>query len=105
MSRIFSLIETQVNLILGTILDQGTLDKIRDGEIQIGPQSIVPVAYFLSMLIFLFVILAFGVYLWNFGLHPVFPGIIAKIDPANPAQATNPYVQLVITLIAIMTIF
>ncbi len=105
MSKIYMLIENQVNNLLRLVMEDDY-----SGQIQYGPwiksaKWVQPIVTALTTLIFLAIALSFGIYLWNYGIQPVFPGIVAKIDGLNPAQASNTYVQLIITLIAIMMFF
>jgi hypothetical protein len=102
MSRIYALIEEQVNNILRMILEDDETGQIKWNGIISGPTRIRPFITFVSFFVFLALILTVGVFFWNKGLQPVFPGIVAKIDSNNPAQAPSEYVQLVTTLFAIM---
>lgn len=94
MSKIYALIEDQVasmvlnmnvNSVLG--LSLGTFVKAVTTVIYVG------------------VLLVFGVYLWNHGLQPLFPGLVAKINNSDPNQMANEYGQLLLTLIALMMLF
>jgi hypothetical protein len=101
MSKIYTMIENQVNTLLEfTMVDDS--GNLQFSSLIPNPKWIKPIVQIITAVIYLAIVLFFGLYLWNFGLQPVFPGIIAKIDPANPAQAANPYTQLILTLLAIM---
>jgi hypothetical protein len=102
MSKIYKLIEDQVNILLRFVLEDEYTGQIQYGKWISGPKWVKPFIHLITTLVFLFVVLFFGLYLWNFGLHPVFPGVVAKIDPMNPVQSSNPYSQLVLTLVALM---
>ncbi len=103
MSKIYNLIESQVNTILRLVLEDDRTGQIDYGWLG-GAKYIQPLVMFITSVIFLFIILNFGLYLWNFGLAPVFPGLVAPISAANPSQASNPLIQLVITFMALMLI-
>jgi len=102
MSKIYKLIEEQVNNILRWRLEDDLTGQIQYNQWISGPKVVKPIIQLIATFIFLFVVLFFGLYLWNYGLHPAFPGVVAKIDPLNPAQAANPYTQLILTLLALM---
>lgn len=104
MSKLYKLIEEQVNILLRFIMEDDR-GQIQYGKWIQGPKWVKPFIQFVTTIIFLLIILAFGLYLWNYGLHPVMPGLIARIDSNNPLQARNPYAQLVLTLLALMLIF
>lgn len=104
MSKIYKLIEEQVNILLRFVLEDDRTGQIQYGQWIKGPKWVKPAVQLLTTLVFLAVVLFFGLYLWNFGLQPAFPGLVAKIDSSNPAQAANPYTQLVLTLLAMMMI-
>lgn len=101
MSKIYSLIEQQINVLLGFIVQDDPMGEVQYLGWVRGPWA-KPIITIITTLIYLLVVLAFGLYLWNYGLVPVFPNVIAAINPSNPAQATNPYSQLILTLLAIM---
>ena len=105
MSRIFTLIEEQVNNIVRILLEDQETGELMFGSWLPTPSYIQPLVSAVAIVLFLGLILVFGVYLWNKGLHPAFPGIVAKLDASNPNQSGSPYTQLLITLLAIMTIF
>jgi hypothetical protein len=105
MSKIYVLIETQVNNLLRLMMEDDYTGQIQYGPLIKGPKWVQPIVSLITTLVFLGIALTFGIYLWNYGIQPVFPGIVAKIDGANPAQASSVYLQLVITLIALMMFF
>lgn len=102
MSKIYNMIESQINNLLRFKLEDDWSGEIKYNKWISGPKAVKPFVQAITTLIFLAVILTFGLYLWNTGLVPVFPGIVAPIDPTNPSQAANPYVQLILTLLALM---
>lgn len=102
MSKIYSLIETQINNILRVVLVDDYTGEIKYGSMIPGPKWVAPVVSVLTSMVFLLIVLTFGVFLWNKGLHPVFPNIVAPIDGNNPIQSSSPGVQLVLTLFALM---
>ena len=104
MSRIYNLIENQVNSILRLLLEDNQTGQVDYSWVG-GPKWIQPIVTLITSVLFLTVLLSFGLYLWNFGLVPVFPGLVAPISSTNTAQAANPFIQLVITFIALMMIF
>lgn len=102
MSKIYKLIEEQVNMILRFVLEDDRTGQIKYGQWIKGPKEVKPFIHFISLIVFLVLTLTFGLTLWNQGLHPAFPGVVAKIDPSNPLQNPNPYVQLVLSLLAVI---
>ena len=102
MSRIYNMIEDQVNILLRIVLEDDQTGQINYGSWLSGPKWVKPLVTLITTVIFLLVIMSFGLYLWNYGLVPVFPGIVARIDASNPSQASNPFVQLVVTFLALM---
>ena len=104
MSRIYKMIEEQVNNLLRFQLEDDLTGRIQYNQWISGPKVIKPIIQLLTTLLFLAVVLFFGVYLWNNGLQPVFPNVIAKLNPADPNQASSPYTQLLLTLMALMMI-
>ena len=102
MSRIYNLIEDQVNILLRFVLEDDMTGQIQYGRWIRGPKWVKPAVQLITTIVFIGIILSFGLFLWNYGLHPVFPGVVARIDPSNSAQAANPYTQLVLTLLALM---
>lgn len=61
---------------------------------------IKPIVHIISSLLYVLFALIFGVFLWNKGLEPVFPGLIAKMD-GGKGQQKSPYTQFVLTFFAI----
>lgn len=102
MSKIYSLIESQVNNILRIMLVDDYTGEINYGTMIPGPKWVAPVVSILTSVVFLMIVLTFGVFLWNKGLHPVFPNVVAVIDSKNPLQASSEGMQLVLTLFALM---
>ncbi len=102
MSKIYNLIENQVNILLRFVMEDDMTGQVNYGAWIKGPKEIQLAVQVITTLVFIFIALFFGLYLWNYGLQPAFPGLVARIDGSNPAQATNPYSQLILTLLAIM---
>ena len=65
---------------------------------------IKPIVHVISSLLFILIALIFGVFLWNKGLVPVFPDVIAKIDGRKGQQKT-PYTQFILTFFALGMLF
>jgi hypothetical protein len=101
MSKIYNLIENQVSNVIRIILEEndGTLTF---NSLIPNAKWVNPIISIVTSLVFFTLALFFGLYLWNYGLQPAFPGIVAQINPSNPSQASNPYVQLILTLIALL---
>jgi len=102
MSKIYTLIENQVNALLRVRMEDDFTGEINYGPWIKGPKWVQPFVTGITIIIFIIIFMIFGLALWNYGIQPVLPGIVAKIDGANPAQAASPYVQLMITLLAFM---
>ncbi len=102
MSKIYLLIQEQVNNLLRFVLEDNETGEIQYSSWVPGPKWVKPIIQLLTILIFLAVVLFFGLYLWNYGLQPAFPGIVAKLNPNDPNQASNPYTQLILTLLALI---
>ena len=60
-----------------------------------------PIITIISAMIFIFIALVFGVFLWNQGLVPAFPRVFAKLSSSSPGQYRQPYVQFLITFFAL----
>jgi len=102
MSKLYQLIQDQVDNIVRVLSKEDVQGNVYYPAWLGGNKYVKPVIQILSLLIFIFVALFFGVYLWNNGLQPVLPGVVAKIDPANMAQSSSPSVQMLLTLLALM---
>lgn len=102
MSKIYALIESQVNNIMKVLLVDDQTGQVNYGGLIPGPKWVGLVVQLVASIIFLSIALFFGLYLWNYGLAPVFPNVIAPISPNNPSQAGSAYVQLTLTLFALM---
>lgn len=100
MSKLYSLIEDQVNIILRLIFEDDNGEVAGDSA----PKYLFLALKLISALFFLLVVLLAGLYLWNYGIAAVFP-IVDAIGEPKPAQLDNPYMQLVITLLALMMVF
>lgn len=101
MSTLYYMLESQVNALLALMM------KDENGEVKYntlipGPKYVQIAITGLTLILFITFTMAFGLYLWNKGLSPVMPSIFARIDPANPTQSSNPYIQLFISLTAIL---
>lgn len=105
MSTLYSMIENQINLLLRFFLetDEG---EIRYTDLLSGPKQIKAFITLLSALLFIVLVIFFGLYLWNQGLQPVFPSVISPIGLEKPfEQSKNPFFQLILTLIALTLVF
>lgn len=104
MPRLYSLIEDQINNLFRFQMEDENGSVQYNKYIQ-GPKMLRPVISFVAAMIFLLIILTFGIYLWNHGLSPVMPNIFMKIDSMNPSQFSNSYIQLFITLLGLSMVF
>lgn len=104
MSKLYNLIEGQVNTFLRFFMetDEG---QIRYTDLLSGPKQIRAFITLASAILFGIVTSLFGLYLWNQGLHPVFPSLIAPIGGKAFPQSENPFYQLIVTLVAIAFVF
>jgi hypothetical protein len=98
----YALIESQVNNIMKVMLVDDQTGEVYYGGLVPGPKWVGLIVQLIASIVFLSVALFFGLYLWNYGLAPVFPNIVAPISPSNPSQSGNAYVQLTLTLFALM---
>jgi len=97
------MIETQVNILLRFVLEDDR-GNITYGPYIKGPKMIKPIIQFIALVIYLMVVMFFGLYLWNQGLHVAFPGVVMQLGTTTYRQLPNPYVQLLVTLVAMMFI-
>lgn len=104
MSKIYQLIEEQINNIFRINMEESNGQLRLPGWIP-GPQFVRPLIQFVSAIIFIAIVLYFGVRLWNFGIQPVLPGIVAPIQPGQPGQNSTPETQLLLTLLAFLMFF
>lgn len=102
MSKIYQLIQDQVDNIVRILSKEDVQGNVYYPAWLGGNKYVKPVIQVLSLLLFILVVLFFGVQLWNYGLQPVLPGVVAKIDPSNLGQDSNPMVQMLLTLLALM---
>ena len=105
MPALYTLLENYVNLLLALFFEKDRYGRIQYTKQIPGPDAFKLVAEGLTLLIFVGFVLAFGLFMWNFGLAPVFPNVIQRIDEGMPGQASNPYVQLSLTLLALSMLF
>lgn len=101
MSTFYAIIESQVNTILKFMFE----DRQEQEKSWVpGPRWIQLIVQFFTLLVIMFLIAFFGLYLWNRGIHPILPEIISPID-GREGQFQNPYLQLIVTIIALMMFF
>jgi hypothetical protein len=100
MSKLYNLIEGQVNTLLRFFMetDEG---QIRYTDLLSGPKQIKAFIAIISAVVFGMITILFGLYLWNQGLHPVFPNVIAPIGKESYPQSENPFFQLIVTLVSL----
>lgn len=103
MSKILSLLSSQVG-VLYTMFSRDTSDEVLYGWDK-GSPSVRLTIQLVTVIVFIMLIVMVGLYLWNRGLHPVFPSIIAPIDGTSLNQFKDPYRQLIVTVLAIMMFF
>ena len=97
------MLQEQMNNILG-LADPNTVHRLSQEH----GYDIGYLKFFMqlaALFMYLILILAFGKYLWNQGLHIAFPGVVAHIGPGSKQQLANPYLQLLVSLFAILFIF
>jgi len=98
------MIENQVNNLLRIKMEDDVTGTISYGPYLRGPKWVKPFVQILSALIAIGILLFFGQYLWNKGLVPVMPNILAPIDGSSPMQQ-EPLYQLILTLLALLFLF
>lgn len=104
MPKLFDMIEEQINIMLRFVLEDDETGQVHYNSWIPGPKWVRPIIYFFSLLIYFLVILMFGLFLWNQGLHVAFPSMVAHIGPGQAFQLANPYSQLITSLVALMFI-
>lgn len=104
MSKIYAIIESQVNNILRLNMEDEN-GVVQYGTLIPAPKYIQPFISLLTALIIVILVSIFGLFLWNQGLHATMPNVFAEIATGQPGQAQKPFVQLLITLLALMFIF
>jgi hypothetical protein len=103
MSKLYNLIENQVNIVLRILMEDNETGQIQYGAWISGPKWVKPIIALITTIVFLVILLIFGLFLWNNGLHRVMPNVFAEINDNNSYE--NKYTQIVITLLALMLIF
>lgn len=107
MSRLYSIIENQINIILRMFFsnDQGQIQQDML-EQYIKPKSLRLVINVLAAFVYLVLLLIAGTYLYNQGLHVMAPSVLAPLGRGKVYQQTNnQYLQLLISLLALMMFF
>lgn len=94
MSKLYSMVETQI----GTLVSNMNVDSVLG-------LNLVMFVKIASSIVYIAIVLTFGIYLWNHGFQPLFPGLAAKIDGNDSNQFSNEYAQLIMTLLALMMLF
>lgn len=107
MSNFYKIIENQVNIILRFVLSEDDKGELQYGSWVSGPRWVQLFVQVLTLLLFLTIVSIFGVYLWNNGISAVFPNVVQPlgVPPSEIKQRDNPYLQLIITLFALMMFF
>lgn len=103
MSRIYSIIESQVDNIVTMIMTNEA------GQIEwsfwnqyISSKYIRFAITLLASFIYLMLIGMVGLYAYNYGLFPIMPNVLRPIGKGPiPEQSSNPYYQLFLTVFAI----
>ena len=106
MSRLYSIIEGQVNNILRIIMEgeQGQVDWDFWSQ-YITPKYLrVSISLFASI-VYLTILSMVGIYLWNQGIATMAPGIVKPFGNKAVSQDKNQYFQLFITLFASILFF
>jgi hypothetical protein len=94
MSKLYTLIEQQVNNFLRLVFEDDS-GNVEYGGIIPGAKWVAPVIQFIAILVFLFIILFVGQYLWNKGLVPAF-SFVQEIEDSQ---------QMLLTLFALIMFF
>lgn len=104
MPALYNLFEKYVNLLIKLFLEFFYTDEEKASK-KFGPMLIQFVVQLITLVFFTAVVLYYGVFLWNRGLQPAFPGVVAKLSPSDPNQLGNTYSQLVLTMLAVIMLF
>ena len=103
MPKLYGIIEDQVNNILRFFMEDPFSGNVAYNALIPGPAYIKPVIQGIAILLYLVILLVAGLFLWNQGLHVAFPNVVAAFGD-QPIRVYNSYVQLIISLVAIMMI-
>ena len=106
MSRIYNIIEGQVNNILRMTMegDEGQVDWNFWGQ-YIAPKNIRIMVNILASIVYLMLFSMLGIYVWNQGIHVMAPNVVKSFGSKQYKQDKNEYFQLFVTLLAIMMFF
>lgn len=106
MSRIYSIIEGQINNILRIVMegDEGQVDWDFWSQ-YIAPKYIRVLVNLLASIIYLMIFSVLGIYLWNQGLHVMAPSVLKPFGNKSYKQDKNEFFQLFVTLLALMLYF
>ncbi len=99
MSKLYTLIEDQVSLLLRTIYEDD-YGQYHFGSFVSNMKILNAILFIMTMLIFIAIVMMFGLFLWNYGLATVFT-FIRPIGNTEVKQVGE-YTQLMITLVALM---
>lgn len=101
MSRLYTIIENQVNNLLQYLMIDEA-GRIQYNSIIPTPDSIRPAIVILTMMFFIAIVSTLGIFLWNQGLSPLLP-----VEPITGSgkQLKNKYLQLFLTLVSINMLF
>lgn len=99
--QLLDLLIENVKIILNYFIDEKYLDA---DQYRFWAKWGIPVVNILGALLYLVVFATVGVYLWDQGLAPVFPGIVRPLAKKH-AMLARPRLQLLVTLFALMALF
>lgn len=105
MPALYNLIEKYINLLLAIFFEKDRLGRIQYTKFVRGPEEFKLIVEVLTLFLFLGFVLAFGKFMWNYGIVPAFPNVVARIDERQPGQASSSYVQLTLTVLALSMLF
>ena len=97
---IYSLIESIVKNSVFKVLtdDDGNLLGILE------PAIVEPLIKLISFLLWIFIVLAIGQFLWNQGISAVMPSVVKPIGK-GAKQLDSPSLQLIVTAVALSSFF
>lgn len=104
MSRLYNIIEGQVNNLLQLIMtdESGNVDWGFWNQ-YIKPTSIRLLINVIASILYLMLLMLLGLYLYNQGLHVLAPSVLQPIGYGKVYQQDpNPYYQLLVSLFALM---
>lgn len=99
--QLLDLLVENVKLILNFFIDEKYLNP---DQYRFWSKWGIPIVNVLGAFLYLVLFATLGVYLWDQGLAPVFPGIVKPLRE-NRKMLAMPRVQLFVTLFALMALF